>query len=59
MNRMTEFKLSKRIPSCLVTKDLVLNIERYLKIEMMQRIGEQLGTSARNDKLWILSYPLR
>jgi len=40
---MPEFKLVKRIPSCSVNKGLLSDIEAYLKIEMSNKIGWELG----------------
>ncbi|MCL5807479.1 MAG: hypothetical protein M1418_02800 [Deltaproteobacteria bacterium] len=40
---MPKFSLERRVPSCLVTKDLLSTIEAYLKVEMCQKIGAVLG----------------
>jgi hypothetical protein len=40
---MPKFSLERRIPTCLVNKDLLSAIERYLNVEMRQKLGEVLG----------------
>jgi hypothetical protein len=40
---MPTFKLERRLPSCLVTKDLLSAIEAYLNVEMRQKLGEVHG----------------
>jgi hypothetical protein len=40
---MPTFLVERRIPSCLVTKGLLRDIEGYLQVEMGQKFGEMLG----------------
>jgi hypothetical protein len=40
---MTKFSLERRIPTCLVNKVLLSAIERYLTVEMRQKLGDVLG----------------
>lgn len=40
---MPTFLFRGKIPSCLVTKDLLSGIETYLNVEMRQKLGETLG----------------
>jgi hypothetical protein len=42
---MPRFELNRKVPSCLVTKDLLAAIEAYLKVEMRQKLSG-LGTDA-------------
>jgi len=40
---MSEFEYDRKIPSCLITKDLLIILETYLKVEMCQKFREVLG----------------
>ena len=40
---MPEFSLDRRVPCCLVTKELLSALETYLKVEMPQKLGEIMG----------------
>ena len=44
---MPKFTLERRVPSCLVSKDLMSTIESYLKVEMCQKMGAVLGNEIR------------
>lgn len=40
---MPKFQLERKLPSCLVSKELLSSIEKYLNVELCQKLGTALG----------------